>query len=97
LDGKPEENIALEGPTQVWEDNIKIDRKDTWWDCMDWIVWLRKGKSGGILWTQKRTFRLSKVLGISWLAEKQSASHKGLSPSLNNYTLDIVVTSQCQV
>jgi hypothetical protein len=30
-------------------DNIKIDLRETGWDGVDWLVWLRIGTSGGLL------------------------------------------------
>jgi hypothetical protein len=37
LVGKLEWNIAVEWPTQVYGDNIKIDLKETWWGGTNWI------------------------------------------------------------
>jgi len=37
-----------------------------------WIefIWLRIGKTGGLLWKQQQTFRFYKLQGIYWLPEK---------------------------
>jgi hypothetical protein len=35
--GKPGEKKPLRGPRHRWEDNIKIDLRETGWDCMDCI------------------------------------------------------------
>jgi hypothetical protein len=34
---KPEVKRPLRKPTHRWEDNIKMDLKDTGWGGMDWI------------------------------------------------------------
>jgi hypothetical protein len=41
--GKPEGNIPLVKPRRKWEDNIKMDLRETE------LIWLRIGTSGGIL------------------------------------------------
>jgi hypothetical protein len=38
LMGKPEEKRALGRPRHKWEDNIKMDLRETGWGGMDWIV-----------------------------------------------------------
>jgi hypothetical protein len=38
LVGKPEEMRALGRPIYKWEDNIKMDLRETGWGDMDWIV-----------------------------------------------------------
>jgi hypothetical protein len=35
--GKPEWKRPLGRPRRRWEDNIKIDLRETEWSCMDWI------------------------------------------------------------
>jgi hypothetical protein len=35
--GKPEGNRPLRTPTRRWEDNIKMDLRETGWGGMDWI------------------------------------------------------------
>jgi hypothetical protein len=37
LVGKPERKRPLGRPKHRWVDNIKIDLRETGWDCMDWI------------------------------------------------------------
>jgi hypothetical protein len=37
LVGKPERKRPLRRPRRRWVDNIKIDRRETGWDGMDWI------------------------------------------------------------
>jgi hypothetical protein len=43
------------------------------------LMWLRRGTSGGLLWTWSRDFGLHKTWGI-WLAEDVLASQEGLTP-----------------
>jgi hypothetical protein len=49
LVGKPQGNIPPGRPRHMWVDNIKIDLRETGWDGMDWIYWLRIGTSRGLL------------------------------------------------
>jgi hypothetical protein len=35
--GEPKGKIPLGRPTHRWEDNIKIDLRETGWGGMDWI------------------------------------------------------------
>jgi hypothetical protein len=37
LVGKPEGKRPLGRPRLRWVDNIKIDLRETEWDCVDWI------------------------------------------------------------
>jgi hypothetical protein len=37
LVGKPEGKRSPGRPRRMWMDNIKINLRDTEWDCMDWI------------------------------------------------------------
>jgi hypothetical protein len=37
LVGKPEIKILIGRPKRRWEDNIKMDLRDTGWGGMDWI------------------------------------------------------------
>jgi hypothetical protein len=37
LVGKPEGKRSLERPRCRWMDNIKMDLRETEWDCVDWI------------------------------------------------------------
>jgi hypothetical protein len=37
LVGKPEEKRPLERPRRTWEDNIRMDLRETGWDGMNWI------------------------------------------------------------
>jgi hypothetical protein len=34
---KPEEKRPLEGPRRRWEDNIRMDLGEIWWEDVDWI------------------------------------------------------------
>jgi hypothetical protein len=51
LVGKPEGKSPLGRPRRRWVNSIKINLRETGWDVMDWIDWLRLGTSGGLLWT----------------------------------------------
>jgi len=35
--GKPEGKRPVGNPTLRWEDNIKMDHKETGWEGVDWI------------------------------------------------------------
>jgi hypothetical protein len=37
LVGKPEGKRPLGRPKRRWVDNIKMDLRETGWDCVDWI------------------------------------------------------------
>jgi hypothetical protein len=37
LVGKPEGKRPLRRPRRRWDDNIKVDLRDTGWDGVDWI------------------------------------------------------------
>jgi hypothetical protein len=37
LVGKPEGKRSLGRPRHRWEDNIRVDIKEIWWDGVDWI------------------------------------------------------------
>jgi hypothetical protein len=51
LVGNQEGKRPLGRPRRRWVDNIKVDLRETGWDAMVWIgsIWLRIGKSGGLL------------------------------------------------
>jgi hypothetical protein len=49
LVGKPEGNRPLGRPRRRWEDNIKMDIRETGWDGMDGLIGLKRGTSGGLL------------------------------------------------
>jgi hypothetical protein len=46
---KPEENIPLERPRPIREDNIKMDVQEVGWTTLSGFIWLMIGKSGGLL------------------------------------------------
>jgi hypothetical protein len=35
--GKPEGRVQLVKPSHRWEDNFKMDLKETGWEAVDWI------------------------------------------------------------
>jgi hypothetical protein len=43
LMGKPERKRPLGRPRHMWVDNIKMDLRETEWDCMDWIDLVQDG------------------------------------------------------
>ena len=49
LVGKPEERRPLERPNRGWEDNIKIDVRESWMGAWTGLIWLRIGTDGGLL------------------------------------------------
>jgi hypothetical protein len=51
LVGKPEGKIPLGIHRNRWKDNIKMNLKKQDWVAWTGFVWLRKGTSGGLLWT----------------------------------------------
>jgi hypothetical protein len=80
---KPEAKRALGRPMRRREDNLRMNLMEIRW-VWNGFVWLRIGTSGGLLWTQKWTFRFHKRRGISWLAEWLLAS-QGLC-SMSQFT-----------
>jgi hypothetical protein len=46
LVGHPEGKRPLGRYRSLWENNIKMDLRETGWGGMDWIIWLRIGTSG---------------------------------------------------
>jgi hypothetical protein len=55
---------------------------------MDWIDWLRIGRSGEPLSMQSWTFRFHKRWRISWLAENLLASQEGL------WSLELIISNE---
>jgi hypothetical protein len=49
LVGKPEGRRPLGSPRCRWENNIKMDVRETGWSGMDWIYLAQVGTSGGLL------------------------------------------------
>jgi len=37
LVGKPERKIPLRRPRHRWEDNIRMDVRETGWEVVDWV------------------------------------------------------------
>jgi len=52
LFGKFEGKRSLGRPRRRWEDNIRMALREIGWKCVKWVIWLRIGSSGGLLWTQ---------------------------------------------
>jgi hypothetical protein len=48
LVGKPEGQRPLGRPRHRWEDNIKINLRETEWVLWSGFIWLRIGTSGGL-------------------------------------------------
>ena len=38
--GNPKGKTPIGTPRQTWEDNIKMELKETGWEGVDWIDWL---------------------------------------------------------
>jgi hypothetical protein len=53
LMGKPEGKRPLGIPRRRWEDDIKMDLRETRWNGMTGLIWLRIGTSGGLLRTRQ--------------------------------------------
>jgi hypothetical protein len=49
LVGKPEGKRPLGKPRRIWEDWIRMDRRETGWGVWSGSSWLRIGTAGGIL------------------------------------------------
>jgi hypothetical protein len=49
LIGKLEGKRSLGRPRHRCEDQIRGDNKEIGWEIVDWIIWLRTGKFGGLL------------------------------------------------
>jgi hypothetical protein len=84
---KPEWKRPLGRPRHRWVDNInniKVDLRERERErevgvVWTWLIWLRIGNSGGLLWKRKWTFRFHKMLGSSSVAAQLAASQEGLS------------------
>jgi hypothetical protein len=46
---KPEVKIPLRRPRHTWEDNMRMDLRETEWDVWTECIWFRRGTSGGLL------------------------------------------------
>jgi hypothetical protein len=46
---KPEGNRPLARPRPRCEDNIKVDFRETGWECMDWVDLAQNVTSNGLL------------------------------------------------
>jgi hypothetical protein len=70
-----------------------MDPREIVWDGVDWMMWLRLGTSGGLLWTLYWNFRFIEYLRISWVAERLVASQEELrsmglaSSAINDHCL----------
>jgi hypothetical protein len=67
-----------EGKRHRWEDDIRMDLREKWWDVVDWthiardrVKWRAVVNTVMILWVPQK-------VGDSWLTEKLSASQEGL-------------------
>jgi hypothetical protein len=49
LVGKPEGKRSLERPRHRWEDEFRIDLRETGWGVWSGFTWLRIGTVGGLL------------------------------------------------
>jgi len=52
LVGRPEGKRPMGRPRRKWEDNIKMDLRETEIGWRTGFSWLRIGSSGGLLWTR---------------------------------------------
>jgi hypothetical protein len=86
LVGKSEGKRPLGRTRRRWVGNIEIDLREIGLDGMDWLIWIRVGTSGGLLWTRWWNFWFHKMLGSYWIAAQLAASQEGLS-SVSKYTV----------
>jgi hypothetical protein len=49
LVGKPESSGPLGRPRRRWEYNIKVDIREVGWGALTGLIWLRRGRGGGLL------------------------------------------------
>jgi hypothetical protein len=47
--GNTEGKRQLGRPRRIWEDNIRMDLKEIWWEGVTGYMWFRIGTSGGLL------------------------------------------------
>ena len=47
--GRPDGKRPLGTPKRRWENTIKMDLQEVGWESWTEIIWLRTGKSGGVL------------------------------------------------
>lgn len=64
-------------PKYGWEDNIKMDREDIEWECVDWIQ-VAPDRGQWLLRRRQRTFSFRKRLGNSWPAKRLFFSRRTL-------------------
>jgi hypothetical protein len=65
LVGKPEGKRPLGRPRRKWEDNIKMDFRETGWGGMDWIELAQDSDQWTVLINTVMNLRVHKILGNS--------------------------------
>jgi hypothetical protein len=76
--GKPKGKRPLGRPRCRWEDNFRMDLRETGWGGMDWIDLAQDRDQWRALVNMVMNLRVHKMLGDSGIAERLTAS-KGLS------------------
>ena len=74
LVGRPKGRKPLGKPRRRWEDTIKMDLKKSFGRAWNGLIWIRRGTSGGLLYTWKCTvgfhkmWRISSIVGelVAW-------------------------------
>ena len=75
---KPDGKRSFGKPRGRWENNIKMDLQEFGSGCMDWIDLARNRDRWMALVNVVMNLRVTKITGISRLAENRSASQEGL-------------------
>jgi len=57
LIGKPEGTRPYRKWRHRWEDNVRMNLRETGWEGGAGCIWLSKGTSGNLLWTWYWTFK----------------------------------------
>lgn len=84
---EPEECISFGRPRHRWEDNVKMDIQKKRLGAWSGLVWLRRGSSGGLLWTWEWTFGFYKMRTVGWIAEELQFSQEGVCSFELEYTV----------
>jgi hypothetical protein len=70
LVGNPEDGRSRWRPGRIVEDNIKVGLEGGGWESVHWLIRIRTGTSGGLLWIRWRNCEFYKLLEVCWLAEE---------------------------
>lgn len=93
LVGKSDTKKSLEKPRHTWENNVKIDLKETWCDNVDWIHLGQVRDIWRDIVNTVMNFRFSKFRGVSRVipellaSQQEICSMELLVPSVNRRSL----------